>query len=940
MSIVQISLDELFISNEKLKIFNTKLKDRSELFQIWSTLDWNKLLNKLSIECNNELKSCNIESLKKITNELIQSLDSYFKNNYYWLTIIDSIKAIKFEGLKTTKEVQDKILKWKTHFLLSLKEEEKNLFSFEELIKSKEHFNHQNVKEQLNSFLTFLQSCKVKNDKTFEEQIINNLIDCSIQNISCKQYLVLFINKNRIISSCICTDLFFKNTYHLSYFCGDYITLINNFTQENTNKKYKITFTLFFNESSFQDMLNPIIKCNHLFYMNKIELIESGIKIHYSQSSKTLTNGLQLKELYTDLQKIIKIEKCNSIDIATLKIDISLFTNLIKIEDYIKPLITLLKKEIYIPKYVASKIILKCYYSSSKIKKTITFSELIYELLLTSNIYFKYYLQYLTKDKIVKIIPNFEIDNNDIIHSILLEELNPYPSEESKICFNMDYFDILNIPRYNKTLIDYTIVSKMYTSNVVYIKNCFDEHSINLFPLKTLSMEDIQIENIDTIEYEGDEKNRCNVVIKFSSQLLNLLPNNYDTQYFHIKRMGEKEIKTFIHQEYNFFDEKNTKSEILYMKSKTLIPSVENIIHFIQNCLLNDVKIVCLVSEQLFIFLQLTEQFRNEVMSKMSESTIMVNSLKEIISSKLSLLHSSSTSTKKLTELELESLSIEFCKSLNEIKYLNIQIMNAICYTRMEIIDTDVISITYNQKSETCFSEQTSINGDIMETVENEVVNNFYSINYFDEIGPFYQIDQRDLHRKNEYVDVYDEDDREDEVEQYRNTDYEHALLMAEFNQYNYDPEEFNVELKINLNTKEYFDTLKSEEDYLDFTEKIEELDNEFVELDKKGEENDNISLDLRSNKEEIHMFKPKINIDIAGKNENLDVEDYMIQKNLIKSDVNKSQFSSDVRKSKYDFIFDLKNDSVTSQESPQELKQFAISDMENPLEEEDKGHY
>ncbi len=90
----------------------------------------------------------------------------------------------------------------------------------------------------------------------------------------------------------------------------------------------------------------------------------------------------------------------------------------------------------------------------------------------------------------------------------------------------------------------------------------------------------------------------------------------------------------------------------------------------------------------------------------------------------------------------------------------------------------------------------------------------------FSSIGPFYQLDAPRLHKCNEDVFIYEEDNIEDINEQIAETQYENALLFEEFNRYGIPEQEYEPELKQDLNKEEYYDSVLKNESYDLFLEK------------------------------------------------------------------------------------------------------------------------
>jgi hypothetical protein len=935
MSFVQISLDEIIFNKDKVKIIQQKYNDKQILIQKWNNIDWNELIKNIELKCNQ--KKCDYSDIKKITTALINTVTNHFKDNIYYNTIIDSLKSLNLDLVTSKENLMNIISKWKYYFLNKMQGEEEELNLIKECFQ-KNNNNSQTVDEQIENFINYLKTCSIKNIKELQKEIISTLSDtnkfCN-STLSCKQYLLLFISKsNQILSFCILSEFYFKQLYHLSHFCGDYIQFIKHFITSNLikkNKNYNLSFELRFNENTFNNFVIPLYIENYSFYIDEIfstykEITSNNeVNIIYKMKKNEIKNSGKQNTLLGLMNLNLNLYNCVNTNIVKTEILTKYINKCNEFSDEIKPLLNLINKQVCL-NINQTNVELISYMILDKLKnnKTITLSFFIYQLLFTPNVIFKYYLYSITDKKVIKIIPNFEIENNEVIHTILLEELATNPSEESKECFKLVKFDILNIPKYNKTLLDYAIISKQYSSNYNYVKNICGDESINLMPIQNLNSDDIKIEEVNKI-------NNCNLTILFPSQLLNLLPNIYPSQFFHLKKMneqnnGEIQMKAFIHQEYIV-----DKSEILYLKSNTLIPNISLLLKCIEYALVDEVKLILIVSENSFFIIEILQSFIDFIKTNENQSTIFMNDLESIFKTNLKF---------EMNEYQInfDLLCNLFTESINKLMYKNKLIMKCTYYLRNEIINTDFIEYNYNQKSNTCFPSTYSDEDKLINETEENIRNTYYSQNYFDEIGPFYQIDERDLHHKNEYVDVYDEDDREDEVEQYSYTDYDNALLLSEFNQYNFSPEEFNVELKVDLNEKEYYEQVQSNEDYIQFSEALEKVDNEYISIneienksnsdDKKIKIKENSKIKIKENKSVI-MFK---NDDTKNMEE--DVEDYMIKPNFVKVNVDKEQFSKDVRTSNNDYLNFNNNNTTIS------LSQIGEADMENPLERKYEEQY
>ena len=936
MSIVQIPFDELFISKEYIEIIQQKSKDIYKLKNIWNTIEseWKNILHSIPINCKDKI--C-FDSIKNVQSYFIDYFNKKCQDNIYLLTIIDSLNGLNLD-VKSTYEIQLQLDKWKM-YIQTLIEQEINIIT--------NTVNNTNTNssysEQLQSFITFLKSCNKNKSGGIIDDIMHTLKNKYYNDtIQSKQYILLLINKkDNIIASCILNHYYFKNNLHLSHFCGDSLQLITQYLITNKINNSSITTDISF---TFDSFLNCFDLCILNFTMKHIKSNEKDntITISYEYKDKSNINIKSIQYCQEIFKTYIPLHK----SIASTSICLFPFQYISKCKEfsyYIQPLLNNIYKHLCHP-INNTNMIVKFYLHDNNISnKTSIFGNIIF-LLLQNKIIFKCLLQELTSSTKIKIIQPITIDNNDeILKTIVLEEINSFPSNESKKLYKTESFNILNIPKYSTTLLNYITSSKLYSTVINVVKNSCGEESINLVPIKNLENKDIL--NLLKNEYSNTilTSENCNAKIIFPCYLLYKLPNNYDSQYFQLKHTsinenGQKIIQTFIHSETNTL----YQSEVLYIKSLDYLPSVNTLIKCITDILNSDIKIICIVSNHFYIFLQLTSNFIDTVIKQADKNnTLFTDSIYTILNStfndKNKLLDINKD--KNINDTLLESTLQLFINKCNTIKYNNVFIMKCKGYTRNDILSLDTIEYDYNENSNTCFPN--TVLSKYEEIKEEEIKNNFYTENYFDEIGPFYQLDERDLHHKNTYNDVYDEDNRDDEVEEYRGIDYEHTLLLEEFNRYGYPPEEYNVELKIDLNKDEYYKSVQEEEDYRYFTQEQESFDTLIEPLTIESDEN---KLELNTlkqlstikNKNDIHLFQDTTGSMKVNPNniKEQDVEDYMITSNKIKADVNNQQMQLDKRRMKYDYIFNDQTQNTVLEE------QFAKSDLENPLERENKQYY
>jgi hypothetical protein len=937
MSIVQIPFDELFISKEYIKLNNQKINDIQKLKSSWNTIEieWKNIISSIPIDCKDKI--CQ-KSIKNIQSYFIDYFNKKCKDNYYLLTIIDSLNDLNL-NVKSISEINLQLNKWKIHIQKLINEEINTLSN----LQNNENINS-SYEEQLQSFITFLKNCNNNKSSQIVDNILNNLKNkyCN-NNIQCKQYILLLINKkDTIIASCILNDYYFKNNLHLSYFCGDNQQLVTQYLITNKNKQSNITVELSFTYDTF---INCLDLCVLNFIMKYIKNDET-ITITYEYKNKNNINTKSIHYCQEIFKTFISFHK--SIDpLYICLFPYQMILNCKEFSYYIQPLLNIIYKNLCYP-LNSSNMTVKFYISNqiANINKTNSFSNILF-LLLQNKILFKCLIQNLTSSTKIKIIQSLDINsNNELLNTIILEEINSFPSIESKKLYYTDSFNILNIPKYNTKLFDIITSSKIYSTNINIVKNSCGEESINLIPIKNLESKDIT--NLLKNEHSNLilSSETCNAKIIFPCYLLYKLPNNYDTQYFQLKNIGinnegQHLIQTFIHSESNTL----INSEILYMKSYENLPSIDIFIKCITTIINSDIKIICIASKYTYIFLQLTTEFINSLHKNTDlNNTIFIDSLQKLLSINLFNNDNELNSLKNIdiSDTILESTLNLFINKCNNIEYNHTIIMKCKGYTRNDILSLENIEYEYNEKNNTCFPN--TVLTKYEEIKEEEIKNNFYTLNYFDEIGPFYQLDERDLHHKNTYNDIYDEDNRDDEVEEYRGIDYEHTLLLEEFNRYGYPPEEYDIQLKIDLNKDEYFKTIQEEEDYRYFTQEQENIDIPSESLINETEENSNELAELKelnkiSNKNDIHLFKDvsssplKINSNIDEQ----DIEDYMIKSNQIKYNVNKEQLQVDKRRMKYDYIF---NDNIQNQNNTIEMQQAAKADLENPLERKYKQFY
>ncbi len=941
MSIVQIPFDELFVSKEYIEIIQQKNKDIYKLKQIWNNFEseWKNILKLIPINCDDKI--C-MNSIKNVQSYFIDYFNKKCQGNIYLLTIIDSLNGLNL-NVKSVYEIHLQLDKWKS-FIQTLIEQEIN--SISSILNNTDTISSYN--EKLESFITFLKRCNQNKSNEILNDIMYTLKNIYYNDIiQSKQYILLLINKkDTIIGSCILNHYYFKNNLHLSHFCGDSLQLITQYLLTNKTNTSIITTDISFTYDSF---LNCFDLCLLNFTMKYIKSNEKDntITISYEYKDKNKNNNNINQKSIQYCQEIFKtfipIHKC----LESISLCLFPFQYISKCKDfsyYIEPLLHSIYKHLCHPLNNVN-ISVKFYlYDKYLTNKSTLFGNILF-LLLQNKILFKCLLQDLISSTKIKIIQSVSIDNNDeILKTIFIEEINNNPSIESKKLFKTDVFNILNIPKYNSNLLNIITSSKLYSTIINTVKNSCGEESINLIPIKNLEHKDIlnHLKN----EYSNSilTTENCNAKIIFPCYLLYKLPNNYDSQYFQLKHVsinenGQKIIQTFIHSENNTF----YQSEILYIKSIDYLPSINTLIKCISDILNSNIKIICIASSNFYIFLQLTSDFINTVTKQADKNnTIFTDSLYNILNLTFTEKNNYNAETKNINDTLLNSTLQLFINKCNTIMYNNVNIMKCKGYTRNDILLLDTIEYDYNENSDTCFP--TTILSKYDEIKEEEIKNNFYTLNYFDEIGPFYQLDERDLHHKNTYNDVYDEDNRDDEVEEFRGIDYEHTLLLEEFNRYGYPPEEYDVELKIDLNKDEYYKTVQEEEDYRYFTQEQESFDTLIEPLVVESDENKLQLKELKElgkikNKNNIHLFNNdtsgtmKINTNLIDER---DVEDYMITSNKIKADVNKEQMQIDKRRIKYDFIF---NDQTQTQNIPLE-EQFAKSDLENPLERENKQYY
>lgn len=947
MSIVQIPFDELFISKEYIDFKQQKVNDIYNLKNIWNSIEteWKNIIQSIPLNCKDKI--C-FDTIKNIQSYLINYFNTKCQNNTYLLTIIDSLNGLNL-NVKSSSEIHFQLDKWKSYIHSLIEKEIQNIPNSENSENSVN--NDSTYTEQLESFISFLKSSNKNKSDSIIDDIMNNLKNtyCN-ESIQCKQYIILLINKkDNIIASCILNDYYFKNNLHLSHFSGDSLQLITQYLMIKINTNKVINFTLTVDlVFTFQSFLNCFDLCMLHFSMKHITINEKdkSILLSYEYKGKKELNTKSIEYCKEIFKTYIPLNK----SISNTSICIFPYHYILKCKEfsyYIQPLLNIIYKHLCYP-LNSTNMQVKCYLDDSMItNKTSLFGNIIF-LLLQNQIIFKCLIQDLSTTSKIKIIQTLDtihkIDNDEVLKNIILEEINSSPSNESKKLYQTEPFNILNIPKYNQTLLNYITSSKLYSTIVNIVKNSCGEESINLIPIKNLENKDI----LNLLKNDSSNSNtilsseKCNAKIIFPCYLLYKLPNNYDSQYFQLKSTsinenGQKIIQTFIHSESN----PSFKSEILYIKSIDYLPSVDTLIKSIVDMLTSDIKIICIASNHFYIFLQLTSEFINTIIKTADiNNTIFIDSMQTLFSSIFTDKNKLFIEDKNNISL-LDSTLQLFINICNTVKYNSITIMKCKGYTRNDILSLDTIEYDYNENSDTCFPN--TILSKYDEIHEEEIKNNYYTLNYFDEIGPFYQLDERDLHHKNTYNDVYDEDNRDDEVEEYRGIDFEHSLLLEEFNRYGYPPEEYNVELKIDLNKEEYYKTIQEEEDYRYFTQEQENIDIVTESLTNESEEN---KLEMRNlknlstirNKNDIHMFKEESTkpLNISNIDEQ-DVEDYMIKSNQLKVDVNKKQLQLDTRRMKYDYIF---NEIPTQQNTTLEMEQFAKSDLENPLEKENKQFY
>jgi hypothetical protein len=242
-----------------------------------------------------------------------------------------------------------------------------------------------------------------------------------------------------------------------------------------------------------------------------------------------------------------------------------------------------------------------------------------------------------------------------------------------------------------------------------------------------------------------------------------------------LKSFYEEEIKKHYYQlekiykdsedlEYNCILSKDlivTHSEILYIRNENSLPTYELLFEAMIEFINNKCKYITLVSKQACILFKCNDMFIKYFSTLKHKEEIMNKIKNKIVSMRESIIQQNLYMHNLMMYLNMINM---FFIEIDGVKYYLFMCEG---YLMSELEKSKTLEIVYDQPSETCFED----------TVEKEIQYRdeaMTELKYFGYLNRFYQVEESELHNKNNIVDTRDEDDRDDDD----NDNYDHSKFF------------------------------------------------------------------------------------------------------------------------------------------------------------------
>lgn len=396
--------------------------------------------------------------------------------------------------------------------------------------------------------------------------------------------------------------------------------------------------------------------------------------------------------------------------------------------------------------------------------------------------------------------------------------------------------------------LQYCIKTNLFSGHCTYIsQNSLDYPSIVLRPLKRL--EYINIESVLRSYLSEQVLPDCkDSIVSFYPHQLESIHKTTSIQFLQLRALpeGNKYIGVYTHSD--------EPSPIVYVYSDNCLPSVEDVSECIEMLTYSYTKIVCvvLVTPSFYFFIQLDSSY--------------IPQKKDMITTYSSLLEKYNIRVEGKHKCQ-QWVHTEFTKEWNANKPF---IVYSFIREEAKIVWQISIPLSYCK-----------VNADKIEEEYSEIPE--HSI--FSDIGPFYQLDDPRMHKYNEDVYIYDDENIEDVNEQIQETEYSNALLFEQFNRYGIPEEEYDPEREQDTNKEEYYRSLEEKESYQLFIDK--QYGEESAEpLQENISAYSNFTELKRQNLLEVGQTLTNTIKELVPKDEELgSSEDYLLHLNKVKED-------------------------------------------------------
>lgn len=402
-----------------------------------------------------------------------------------------------------------------------------------------------------------------------------------------------------------------------------------------------------------------------------------------------------------------------------------------------------------------------------------------------------------------------------------------------------------------KPIVQYCIKSALFNSNCSQVHtNILGYPSISLQPLKHL--EYINVDSVLHSYLTEQTIPECNSNISFFTHQLETIYQSSSIHFLQLRTLEQELMAIHIK------DAVNEPSPVVYVYSSHCIPSVYDIKECIELLTYSYTKIMCvvLVTPVFYFVVQLSSLFMMDSIEQYSELVDKYNISLE--------------GKNKCQQSIQKSFTLEW----NQISPFVIHSFIRDDANKMLKITVPLVQCISSGEKEEEVEEQSSV---------------------FSDIGPFYQLDDPIMHKYNEEVYIYDEENIEDINEQIAETEYSNALLFEEFNRYGIPEEEYDPDRKQDTNKKEYYESLAEKESYQLFIDKqYEEEGVEVVEKMEDTSDTDNKNLLRQSSEEKGQSLTSTIKELIPQDEELGSSEDYLLHLNTVKEDMTEDDHSND----------------------------------------------